>query len=276
MMPTRVVVAKVLRQSILLIKATRPRLAFVQQKKGAARSPRVWARLEKPMDTPAKPTTGALATDHAAAHHDHLHVPESLHHLHFPKFKHEHQPIRNVNDLADERLTVGQKVADTVAANMGSWRFIIIQSCILAAWIVANSIAWAFRWDYYPFVLLNLMLSFEAAFAAPFIMISQNRQAEKDRLTAQNDYLTDVKGEQEIAHMMEHLDHQDMLTLQIVQRLEAQNERLIQQEKLTLDIVQRLEAQNERMKEQHQEMLAVLRTFSPEAAQQIERIADQE
>ncbi|MBV9231581.1 MAG: DUF1003 domain-containing protein [Chloroflexi bacterium] len=178
-------------------------------------------------------------------------------HVHFPKFKHEqHAPIINVNEVADEKLTVGQKVADVVASNMGSWRFIIIQSIILAAWILFNTVQIFFKpFDAYPYILLNLALSFQAAFAAPFIMISQNRQAEKDRLTAQNDYVTDCKGEEEVRHIMEHLDHQDALVLQIVQRLEAQGERLAQQEKLALEIVQHLEAQNERMKTQHQEML---------------------
>jgi uncharacterized membrane protein len=220
-------------------------------------------------------TTGNLEKKLAAMghqiEHDSLHVPEHLRHLHFPSFKHEHPAIRNVNELADERLTVGQKVADAVAANMGSWRFIIIQSFILATWIVINTIQLFWKaFDPYPYILLNLALSFQAAFAAPFIMISQNRQAEKDRLTAQNDYLTDVKGEQEIAHMMEHLDHQDTLTLTIVQRLEAQNERLVQQEQATLNIVQHLEAQNELMKAQHQEMLEVLRSLAPAAAERLE------
>ena len=151
-----------------------------------------------------------------------------LKHLHFPKFKHEHAPILNVNEVADERLTVGQKVADIVAANMGSWRFIIIQSIILAAWIILNSIQLFFKpFDPYPYILLNLTLSFQAAFAAPFIMISQNRQAEKDRLTAQNDYVTDCKGEEEIRHIMEHLDHQDDLILKIVERLEQQHQTMM-------------------------------------------------
>jgi uncharacterized membrane protein len=158
-----------------------------------------------------------------------LHLSESLHHLRFPTFKHEHPTIRNVNELADERLTVGQKVADAVAANMGSWRFIIIQSCILAAWIVLNTVQLFFKpFDPFPYILLNLTLSFQAAFAAPFIMISQNRQAEKDRLTAQNDYLTDVKGEQEITHILEHLDHQDTLIIKIIERLETQHEEMLQ------------------------------------------------
>ncbi len=171
-----------------------------------------------------------------AAHHHQglhwtggLHLPENFHHLRFPTFKHEHPPIRNVNELSDERLTIGQKVADAVAANMGSWRFIIIQSCILAAWIVLNSVQLAFKpFDPFPYILLNLTLSFEAAFAAPFIMISQNRQAEKDRLTAQNDYVTDMRGEEEIRHILEHLDHQDTLIIKIIERLEAQHEEMLQ------------------------------------------------
>ncbi|HEY7415915.1 MAG TPA: DUF1003 domain-containing protein [Ktedonobacteraceae bacterium] len=180
-------------------------------------------------------------------------------HLHFPKFKHEHPVPVNVNKVYENQLTLGQKVADGVANTMGSWRFIIIQSCILVLWITLNSLGWwLWKWDIYPFIALNLLLSCQAAYAAPIVMMSQNRQAEKDRLTAQNDYQTDCKGEEEVRHIMEHLDHQDALILQIVQHLEAQGGRLGEQEKLTLDIVQRLEAQNESLKEQHQEMLAAL------------------
>jgi uncharacterized membrane protein len=90
-----------------------------------------------------------------------------------------HQQRRN--ELHD-RMTVGQKIADKVASTMGSWPFIIVQSSILACWIVLNAAELIFRpWDPYPFILLNLMLSFQAAYAAPFIMMSQNRQAAKDR-----------------------------------------------------------------------------------------------
>jgi uncharacterized membrane protein len=149
-------------------------------------------------------------------------------HFQFPSFKHEHHgPVVNVNKVAEEQLTVGDKVADQVAATVGSWPFIIIQSCVLAAWIILNVVGWFYHWDSYPFILLNLMLSFQAAYAAPFVMMSQNRQAAKDRLTAENDYKTDVKGEQEICHIMEHLDHQDALILQIVQRLEEQHKEMM-------------------------------------------------
>ena len=147
-----------------------------------------------------------------------------LKHLYFPTFKHDHPPVRNVNEVAAEKLTVGQKVADMVAAGMGSWRFIIIQATFLALWIIVNSLTWLIKpFDAQPFILLNLLLSFQAGFAAPFIMISQNRQSEKDRLTAQNDFETDSKGELEIRHIMDHLDHQDDLILQIVKRLENQH-----------------------------------------------------
>jgi uncharacterized membrane protein len=152
-----------------------------------------------------------------------LEVSESLHHLRFPKFKHNHPAVMDVNKEHEERLTIGAKIADKVAATVGSWPFIITQSIILAGWIILNIVAVIGKWDPYPFILLNLALSFQAAYAAPFVMMSQNRQAEKDRLTAMNDYQTDQKGEEEIRHIMEHLDHQDDLILQILQRLEAQH-----------------------------------------------------
>jgi uncharacterized membrane protein len=150
-------------------------------------------------------------------------------HFQFPQFKHDHPPVMNVNDIAEEHYTLGQRVADKVASGMGSWQFIIGQSVVLALWAILNSVAWwAWKWDAYPFIAMNLLLSCQAAYAAPVIMMSQNRQAEKDRLTAQNDYQTDMKGEVEIRNLMEHLDHQDTLIFQIIQRLEAQHQEMLE------------------------------------------------
>jgi uncharacterized membrane protein len=169
----------------------------------------------------------AVTTPHTRNHTEaFLHMLESKH-VKFPTFKHEHPPVIDINKVTDEQMTMGQKIADKVAATVGSWRFIIIQSCVLAIWLVLNSLAWVYRWDPYPFILLNLALSFQAAYSAPFVMMSQNRQAEKDRLTAQNDYLCDTKGEEEIRHIMEHLDHQDTVILQILQRMEIQHKEVI-------------------------------------------------
>ena len=103
-------------------------------------------------------------------------------------------------------LTVGQRIADTVAATMGSWTFIIIQSGILAVWIALNITAYVKRWDPYPFILLNLALSFQAAYAAPFIMMSQNRQQDIDRKAAENDHQINIKAELEIELLHQKLD----------------------------------------------------------------------
>ena len=143
-----------------------------------------------------------------------LQVSEGLQHLRFPTFKHDHPAVMDVNKEHEERLTVGAKVADKVASTVGSWPFIIVQSCFLTAWIIFNVyVIFGLHFDPYPFILLNLALSFQAAYAAPFVMMSQNRQADKDRLTALNDFQTDKKGEEEIRHIMNHLDHQDDLIL---------------------------------------------------------------
>jgi len=169
------------------------------------------------------PASQSVIQNNAQVHHEYKNLLEGIH-FKFPTFKHDHPAVIDVNQVADQQLTVGQKVADKVAATMGSWKFIITQSCILAAWIVLNSIQLFFKpFDAYPFILLNLTLSFEAAFAAPFIMISQNRQAQKDRIMAESDYHCNTKGEEETRHIMEHLDHQDIVLFQLVKRIEEQH-----------------------------------------------------
>ena len=110
---------------------------------------------------------------------------------------------RNVAEEFEEHLSFGQRIADRVAATMGSWTFIIIQSTILLAWILLNVAAYMNHWDPYPFILLNLGLSFQAAYAAPIIMMSQNRQADKDRMQTKNDYEVDLKAEMEIMQLHE-------------------------------------------------------------------------
>jgi uncharacterized membrane protein len=103
-------------------------------------------------------------------------------------------------------LMLGQRIADAVATIMGSWSFIIVQSAILFAWITANLVGAMRGWDPYPFILLNLALSFQAAYAAPVIMMSQNRQQDIDRKAAENDYRINVKAELEIELLHEKID----------------------------------------------------------------------
>ena len=99
------------------------------------------------------------------------------------------------------KLSFGQKAADRITQIVGSWHFIIIQSIILVIWIVLNVTAWIRHWDPYPFILLNLALSFQAAYTAPIILMSENREAERDRRKNAMDLATDRKAEREIAHI---------------------------------------------------------------------------
>ena len=104
------------------------------------------------------------------------------------------------------QLTLGQRIADRVAATMGSWKFIIVQSTLLFFWIVLNVTAYIRNWDPYPFILLNLALSFQAAYAAPFIMMSQNRQQDIDRTAAETDHQINIKAELEIELLHQKID----------------------------------------------------------------------
>ncbi len=106
----------------------------------------------------------------------------------------------------DEQQGRGQRLADAVTGVIGSWRFIAIQGGILTLWLIINSVGWIRGWDPYPFILLNLVLSFQAAFTAPIIMMSQNRQSMKDRLHAEHDFQIDIRAELEVAAIQERLN----------------------------------------------------------------------
>jgi uncharacterized membrane protein len=131
---------------------------------------------------------------------------------------------RGKTDKVHPEFSMGDKVADKVAATMGSWPFIIIQTVILLIWIVLNVTAYVEQWDPYPFILLNLALSFQAAYAAPFIMMSQNRQAAIDRAAAQTDYSINAKAELEIELLHQKLDllreTEVSELIQVIRRLE--------------------------------------------------------
>jgi len=102
--------------------------------------------------------------------------------------------------------TFGQRLADSVANGMGSWRFIIIQTVFVGAWMTLNVVAFMKHWDPYPYILLNLLFSTQAAYAAPIIMMAQNRQSQRDRAQADSDYRTNVAAKKEIEELMTRLD----------------------------------------------------------------------
>lgn len=121
-----------------------------------------------------------------------------------------HRPItRDASDVDEDRATFGDRMADRVAAIGGSWGFILAFSVILIGWMLLNTDVlahWGLEFDPYPYVFLNLMLSTLAAIQAPIIMMSQNRQAAKDRLTATLDYEVNLRAELEIMRLHDKLD----------------------------------------------------------------------
>jgi len=105
--------------------------------------------------------------------------------------------------------TFGEKAADNLATYAGSWSFILGFFVFLILWVGVNFYAWINTWDPYPFILLNLVLSCIAAIQAPIILMSQNRQAKKDRLKAEYDYKVNRKAERGIEEVLKRLDRID-------------------------------------------------------------------
>ena len=105
---------------------------------------------------------------------------------------------KNWHEKHQDTLDFGSRIADSVATGMGSWNFIIIQTILVIIWMGLNMIGFLYHWDVYPFILLNLLFSTQAAYAAPIIMMSQNRQNDRDRVQAQADYQTNLDAKLEI------------------------------------------------------------------------------
>lgn len=108
--------------------------------------------------------------------------------------------------LPKEKLTFGQRAADRVTKMAGSWTFIILVLTYIAGWITINLLAWQFRWDPWPFIILNLTLSCLAALQAPVILMSNNRAAERDRLSQRYDYLVDRKTSRDVQKILVEIE----------------------------------------------------------------------
>ena len=153
--------------------------------------------------------------------------------------EHEHQvilrllrresKIPDTNKVFDSTMTFGQRLADQVAAFGGSWTFILLFFAVMVVWIFANAAAAAQAFDPFPFILLNLVLSMLAALQAPVIMMSQNRQAAKDRLDAQHDYEINMKAETEIMALHTKMDELRRAQWQELIRLQRAQLELLQQ-----------------------------------------------
>lgn len=141
----------------------------------------------------------------------------------------ERRPIsEDVNEAFDDRQSFGDRLADRVAEFGGSWTFLIAFVLFLVTWTLINLVLRRDAFDPYPFIFLNLMLSMIAAAQAPIIMMSQNRQASKDRLDAGNDYQVNLKAEIEIMALLdkvEHLTARQQEQTELIERLLAEKER---------------------------------------------------
>jgi uncharacterized membrane protein len=143
----------------------------------------------------------------------------------------------NIDHEYESALSFGERLSDKIAEFGGSWRFLIIFSCILFLWILINSIQLSARpFDPYPYILLNLVLSCLAAVQAPIIMMSQNRQEAKDRLRGTHDYQVNLKAELEIRHLHQKIDH----------LLSRQWERLVMIQEVQLDLLEEIRGRDQR------------------------------
>ncbi|HUX31845.1 MAG TPA: DUF1003 domain-containing protein [Thiobacillus sp.] len=132
----------------------------------------------------------------------------------------------NLNEEYEKTLTFGDRIADKVAAFGGSWKFIIWFFVFFAVWILTNTVLVFLRpLDPYPFIFLNLLLSLLAAIQAPIILMSQNRQEDRDRIRAENDYQVNLKSEMEVRIISEKLDqllHQEMRRFMEIQQIQME------------------------------------------------------
>jgi uncharacterized membrane protein len=131
-------------------------------------------------------------------------------------------PQETWHEQHNSSLNFAQRLADKVANSMGSWSFIITQSIIVGIWMILNVIGYMHHWDPYPYILLNLLFSTQAAYAAPIIMMSQNRQSERDRIQAAEDYKTNLDAKLEIEELQRRLNEIEIQKLdKIIAMLEA-------------------------------------------------------
>lgn len=132
---------------------------------------------------------------------------EKLHQIVRQTLADEELVVRKLANPPSEILTIGQRLSDQVARFGGSWRFIGLFGIVLISWITFNTLAvGVYKFDPYPFILMNLVLSCIAALQAPIIMMSQNRQEEKDRLRSENDYMINLKAEMQIRSLNQKVD----------------------------------------------------------------------
>lgn len=155
-------------------------------------------------------TTETSATDHAAA-------KEALHRRKLNGNGHKHP----VNVIHHQEATFGEQLADTIAAGIGSWRFLIIQTIAVLMWVTLNIVGFVNHWDPFPFILLNLLFSVQAAYTGPVLLLAGNRQAQKDRLTLEHAAHEADKADRQNVQILRAIEHNTEVTIQILRHVES-------------------------------------------------------
>ena len=136
------------------------------------------------------------------------------------KHQHDHPPVRDLNREIDRKMNFADRVAADFARLVGSWIFVLAQAGIVIVWVALNAFNLIHPWDRYPFLFLDFVLVLEVAVWVSVVLMALNRIADRDRLRAQHDYELNIKSEEELKALMNHLMHQDEILLQIVNRLD--------------------------------------------------------
>jgi uncharacterized membrane protein len=144
-------------------------------------------------------------------------IKESLHRHKAGTDQHKHV----VNVVHHDEATFGERIADAAASGIGSWRFLIIQTFAVMLWVSLNIIGLVNHWDPFPFILLNLLFSVQAAYTGPVLLLAGNRQAQKDRLTLEHAAHEADKADRQNVQILKAIEHNTEVTLQILRHVEV-------------------------------------------------------
>jgi uncharacterized membrane protein len=142
-----------------------------------------------------------------------------------PRRQMDEQHKHPVNQLIHDEATLGERVADKAAAGIGSWPFLIVQSILIVIWVALNVIGFINRWDPYPFILLNLCFTIQAAFTGPLLLLTGNRQAQKDRLRLEHTAEVAENEEKSTLDILDEIERNTEATLRILDHLQKRREK---------------------------------------------------
>jgi uncharacterized membrane protein len=144
-------------------------------------------------------------------------LKKTLQHRKLKPDEHKHP----VNVLHHDEATFGELLADKIASGIGSWTFLIVQTCAVLTWLVLNIYGFVHRWDPFPFILLNLLFSVQAAYTGPVLLLAGNRQAQKDRLTLEHAAFEADKADQQNVEILLAIEKNTEVTLSILRHVES-------------------------------------------------------